>query len=594
MFAGRLGPTSASRTEVFPVRNVVALSRRLSLAVALLLCAPFVPAKTEPGELPPRPNPPIDREFHYNIGAEPQTLDPGKATEVVASIVLRNVFDGLTRPMPDGSVEPAAASSWEVSKDGLTYTFHMDPAGKWNNGEPVTAQDFEYAWLRVLDPVTTAEYASVMYPIVGAEAYNTGTGKREDVGIKAIDEKTFEVKLNNPTHYLLGFLDHSCFLPVHKETVEAGYKPVELEAMVQRMKAEGKTPPSEDSLKAASSNWALSPATFVSNGSYKITEIVPKQRIVIEPNPHHKAQADIAIRRIVLREIEDSGTAVVEFENGTIHGVHSNLPTPDIPRLRDDGVLTTNPELSTYFISFNNKKAPFDNKLVRKAFALAVNRAAIVRVMDTGDRPATGFVPVGFHTPDGKDYVDTFGPIVGDGTPDEARAALAEAGYPGGKGLPPITYIYNTDQRHKQVAEMLQNQWRTVLGVNVTVQNQEWRTLVENRKPKTGNFQIARDGWVGDYDDPMTFLEIFVSASGNNNPSYNNPAYDKLIDDARKELDPNKRYELLFQADKTICEDYGIAPLFFYAGNYLITPDIAGYQRSALQTVRFDQAYWIK
>jgi oligopeptide transport system substrate-binding protein len=537
----------------FPTVRHRALHAALAIAAAFV----FLPAALKAEDRP------INRPLIYNLGAEPRTIDPGKATETMASVVLRNVFEGLTRPMPDGSLQPAAAKSWEVSEDGKKLTFHLDPAGRWSNGDKVTAQDFVYAWRRVLEPSFAAEYAYVLFPVVGAEDFNQGRSTDPDsIGARAVDDLTLEVDLIAPTPYLLSFLDHSTFMPVHRPTVEEN------------------------------PNWSLRAETYICNGPFKIDEIVPKQRIAVSPNPHHRDLDSIKLNKIIFREIEDSGTALTEFETGRINGIHTGLPPSDIPRLKAENKLKQLPELSTYFVCFNTRKPPFDNREVRKAFALGINRAALALIQQTDDKPATGYVPRGFHMPDGSDFRDHYGPMFQDNDVAGGKAALAAAGYPGGKGLPQITYLYNTDERHKKVAEFLNGQWKKNLDVNVRLQNQEWKVLIENRTQ--GNFQVCRHGWVGDYEDPMTFLDMFLSTSDNNDAHWANAEYDSLIAQARLESDQAKRMELFAKAEKILMDDFVIAPLLFYVQNFTLDDRLKGYERSILQTVRFDRAYWEK
>jgi oligopeptide transport system substrate-binding protein len=377
-----------------------------------------------------------DRFFRYNIGAAPRSLDPGKATEIPASVVIKNTFEGLTRPVPSGEVEPAAAASWEISDDGRVYTFHLREDGRWSNGDPVTARDFYESWMRVLDPDFIAEYAYAMYMIDGAQAYKetaeVGDARpsRETVGLRVIDDLTFEVKLVASTPYLLSFLDHSCFLPVH------------------------------ESARGADDSWATKAATYISNGPYMMTKFEPGQEIVVERNPHFREFNDIRLKGLSFRMIENANTALTEFRTGGLDGIHSDLDPADIPMLREEGILRSGPELSTYFVCFQTERAPFDNINARKAFALAINRQQLAETMNTGDRASTTFVPPGLKLSDGRDFRDAYPAPWEDNQPDAARAALKDAGYADPASFPSVTYLYNTTNRHKLVAEFLQYTWR--------------------------------------------------------------------------------------------------------------------------------------
>jgi oligopeptide transport system substrate-binding protein len=522
-----------------------------------------------------------DRALHYNIGAEPKTLDPAMSTEIPGSVILKNVFEGLTRTQPDGSVEPAAAQSWEISEDGKTYTFKLRPAGQWSNGDPLAAEDFVYSWRRALDPDFGAEYAYVMYPIVGVEHYNTlkrpdGTSDADwtamktdaasKIGVRALDSHTFQLELRAPTPYLLSFLDHSTFNPVHRATVEAN-----------------------------PDTWWHQASTYVCNGPYAVREIEPKKHVMVTPNERHRDFEKVKLKKIYFNLIEDSGTALTEFETGRLDGIDTGLPPADMARLQQEGKLKTMPLIGTYFVCYNTTKPPFDNKLVRQAFSQCLNRQAIALLSRAGYKPANAFVSRGIamSPSDTRDFRDVYQPLFQDNQVDAAKKALADAGYAGyagGSGFPEVSYIYNTDDLHKLVAEVLGNQWKQGLGVNVRLQNQEWKVLQVNRTE--GNFEICRHGWVADYADPMSFLDMFLTNSGNNDANWSNAEYDALVEAARSEGDAQKRMDMLAQAEKLLIDDYAIAPLLFYQQNYVLTDDLAGVERSIMQTSRFDRAYW--
>lgn len=507
------------------------------------------------------PLPVTARPFIFNLGAEPRTLDPGKATTVEAGIVLRNAFEGLTRPMPDGTVEPAAAERFEVSEDGLTWTFHLRRDGRWSNGDPVTAHDFVYGWMRVLDPATASEYAYSLYIVEGAEAYNTGQGPREEVGLEAPDDHTFRVRLVGPTPWLPGFLDHATTMPVHRATVEAG------------------------------DNWWMDAATWVSNGPYTLTSVDSRVSYTFEPNPHHRDAASLGLRQIVFRMIVNNATALIEFRNGRLHGIVSNPPVPDLRQLRREGLLRTIDNLGTYFICFNVERPPFDNPKVREAFSLAINRERLVRLLQTGVRPAYAFVPPGIPMPDGRDFRAAHGDHLASTDTDElARAALREAGITDPAQLPPIVYIYNTLEQHEMVANFLIAEWRRVLGVTVRTQNMEWKAL--NQARQEGNFLVSRHGWIGDYRDPMTFLDMWITGGGNNNARWSDARYDALISAARTERDSARRLELFHEAETILMGAHPIAPLFYYNQLYYETPDVEGVERSMMMSIRFDRARW--
>jgi len=507
------------------------------------------------------PQPPAERTFVFNLGAEPRSLDPGKSTTIDASVVLRNLFEGLTRPMPDGTVEAGAAERWEVAEDGVTYTFHLRPDGRWSNGDRVTAHDFVYAWLRVLRPDFASEYAYVLYQVEGAQAYNEGKAGHEVVALEAVDDLTLRMKLVGPAPWWPGFLDHSTCLPVHRDT-----------DIVQP-------------------EWSQAAANYVSNGPYRLASIEPRQSLTLEPNPYHRDEAKIGLRRIQFRMIVDDSTTLLEFRNGRLHGIISDPPVADVPLLRDEGLLQNIPNLGTYFLCFNVTRAPFDNRDTRQAFVEAIGRRNLTRLLRTGVKPALSFVPPGIPTGDGRDFRDLNGDLLQDGDATAAQAALVRAGYPGGKGFPPVVYIYNTDDQHKVVAEYCQSEWKRLLGVETRLQNMEWKVLNQSRQE--GNFQIARHGWIGDYRDPMTFLDMWITGSGNNNAQWSNAEYDSLITQARTERDAARRMDLMAKAERILVEDFVICPIYHYTQNYYETDEVEGIERSMMMTIRFDRARWV-
>ena len=455
-------------------------------------------------------------EFVYVSGAEPETLDPARMTGLLEGRLANGLFEGLATYDPkDLSPLPGMAERWEISPDGLTYTFHLREA-EWSNGDPVTAHDFAWSWQRVLEPETAASYAYMLYCIRGARAFNEGaeTDFRE-VGVEAVDGRTLRVRLAKVTPYFLELTAFSTFLPVHRKTGEK--------------------------LGRA---WA-SPKNFVRrgvvNGSFVLKEWRINDRIVLERNPRYWDAANVASDRIVALPIDSEMAALNAYEEGRADLVTS-VPLQLVMKLQARPDFHGSDYLGTYYYTFNTTRPPFDDVRVRLAFNLSADKERLVRyVLKGGQKAARTFVPPqipGYAAPDGPRF-----------DPGKAAKLLAEAGYPGGKGFPDVELLYNTSEGHKDVAEVLQEMWKQNLNVTVELVNLEWKTYLDTLRRK--EFQVARAGWIGDYVDPNTFLDLLVTGGGNNRTGWSNPDYDALINAAGREPDPEKRM-MIFRNAETI------------------------------------------
>lgn len=497
----------------------------------------------------------------YNLGSEPETIDPALNTAVDGGTVITAAFEGLTRLDENNKIKAGVAEKWDISADKLTYTFHLRKNAKWSDGKPVTANDFQYAWLRALDPKTEAEYCYQLFYIKNAEAFFNGKAKAEDVAIKVVNENTLEVKLEAPTPYFLELCSFATLMPVRKDIVEKSPK-----------------------------EWARNMDTYIGNGPFKVTKFTSKDAIEFEKNKEYWDAKNVKLSKMTFVMVVEASSALQSFEKGEIDLIEAP-PSAEIPRLKQDGKLKIMPYIGTYFVVFNNTKAPFDNPKVRKAFNLAINRPQIIdAVLKAGQKPATAFVPDGIADGDGKDFrskkTEYYKP---EGNIEEAKKLLAEAGYPDGKGFPEITYLYNTSEAHKKIAEALQDMWSKNLGVKVKLANQEWAVFQKTRQ--AGNYDIARHGWIGDYMDPMTFLDMWLKGGGNNDAKYDNPKYDELIKKARVEVDVNKRSQNLHDAEDILLEDMPFAPIYFYVSTICEKPYVKGVNKTPLGTIYFDRAY---
>ena len=539
---------------------MVKKSIALLLVAALVLtglagCGPKQPAAGET----PAAEPMVLR---YNLGDDVKTLDPQLNSVINAGIVQVNTFEGLMRLDKNDKAIPGMAEKYEISEDGLTYTFHLRDA-QWSDGQPVKAQDFEYAWKRALDPNTASEYAFQLYYLKNGQKANEGLVNIEEVGVKAKDDKTLEVTLESPTPYFLELTAFFTLFPVRKDMVE-------------------KDP----------DTWSMKPETFIGNGPFKMESYTIGDRIILVKNENYYDKDRVKLDKIEMLMVNEASTALTAYESGDIDYV-DDVPTQEIERLKasEPGFVVA-PSLATYFYAFQTQKAPVNDVRVRKALALAIDRKAITeKILRGGEMAATGFVPPGLYDAEGKDFRSVGGDYGIDPNTakiEEAKALLAEAGYPDGKGFPELEVMYNTSETHKAIAEAIQEMWKKNLGINVRLANQEWAVFQQTRTE--GNFVVARSSWFGDYADPMTFLDLWTSYSGKNNAKWKNETFDKLIEDA-KNTSGQERFKLLYDAEKTMMEDMILMPIYYYVDIALIKDYVKNTRKSILGYIYFDEAY---
>lgn len=483
--------------------------------------------------------------LRVNNQTEPGSLHPGKAQGTHDSWIIEHVMEGLTKKSPDGKVVPGMAQEWKISDDGLTYTFTLQDDIKWTNGDPVTAQDFEYAWKYALAPSTASEYAYQLYYLKGAEAFNTSTEKdpkklkalEAAVGVKALEDKTLEVQLVKPTPYFIELQSFYTYLPVNKKVQEAN------------------------------PNWANEPSTYVSNGVFKISEWKHKESIKIVKSDSYYDKGKIKLDEIDFAMIEDENTAYQMYKSGDMDVAYP-LPTDVIAQLKavKDPEFVIAPDLATYFYRFNTTKKPFNNKKVRKALSMAIDRQAIVdNVTQGGQKPAFSYTPPGILDVKG-DYQQNTGDLF---KYDAAQAkkllseGLKEVGM---HKMPVVTITYNTMDAHKKIAEAIQEMWRKNLGIEVKLENVEFQVKID-REHKL-DYDISRSGWIGDYVDPMTFLDMFESKSQQNDTGWKNSQYDALIQKAKSTMDTAARMKELHEAEKIFIDEMPIAPIYFYTKPY--------------------------
>ena len=494
-----------------------------------------------------------EKVLNWNIGSEPLSLDPQLNRALDGGSVINNTFEGLFRSQ-GSKIVPAIAESFETTEDGLTYLIKLKKT-LWSDGSNLTASDFEYAWKRALDPITASEYAYQLYYIKGGRAYNEGTGTREAVAVKALDDLTLEVKLEAPTPYFIDLLTFFTYFPTKQSVIEA----------------------------STNGDWATDPKQFVSNGPFILSDYKIGDKLVLKKNSNYWQADSVYLDQINAYMIVDESTMLTAFEAGDLDIIDSILAA-ELPRLQaENDALKTAPSIGTYFYAFNTKMKPLDNVLVRKALSLAIDRKVIVEtVTKGGEIPASGFTPPGLFDANG----DTFQVVAGDydirlykADIDMAHKLLAEAGYQNIAEFPKLEIFYNTNETHKMIAESIQYMWQKNLGIDVTLVNQEWAVLQETKR--LGNFSIAKGGWFGDYQDPMAMLEIMTSSNSINTTGWSNPSYDALIEAAKIESG-QKRFESLYEAQAILMADAPIMPIFYHTDQFMVADHVKNYEKTAL------------
>lgn len=533
--------------------------KRMLTVVAAIMCVVF--ASTLFAGFTTSKKAAADQSLSFNLGSEPKSIDVSLCNAVDGSNVIYAAFEGLTKAGPGNKLEPGVAKSWDISKDGKTYTFHLRSDAKWSDGKQVTAKDFYFSWVRLLDPKTAADYSYQMFYVKNAEKFYNGKAKESDLGLKVVDPMTFQVTLEAPTPYFLLLCSWANFSPLR-----------------------------EDIVSANPTTWANSADHYVGNGPFKLTSWKHKDSMEFVKNPYYWNAKAVKLNKLTFLEVTDNTAYLEAWEKGQIDVIQAP-PTTEIPRLISDKKIQIDPYYGTYYMEFNLKRYPMNNVKFRQALSLAIDRTGIATaILKAGQKPATAFAPYGAFEPNGKDFRTVGGNYdVAPVTPniEKAKQLLKESKVDLSKLN--ITYLYNSESAaHKKIAEYLQQSWKAI-GVNVKLANQEWAVFQTSRT--SGNYDIARAGWIGDYMDPMTFFDLLTKASGNNDPKYYNPRYEGLIAAAKHEVNPTKRMAYLHQAEDQLMSDLPIAPIYFY----VLTSDIAtkakGVYTLATGGIYFDRAY---
>ena len=517
---------------------VFALAMVLAGAMSLTGCAS---AKNEPSGIKVMTSEgekelAVDQTIRINLGSDPLTLDPQLNSASDGSHVINNAYEGLLREV-DGEMVPGMAERYTVSEDGLVYTFYLRDA-LWSDGKPVSAKDFEYAWKRGADPATASEY---MYLFESANILNAGEIGRgeksaDELGVKALDDKTFEVTLSVPTEYFKELCGYPTMMPVRGDYVD------------------------DDGA------WAKDPNKAISNGPFVLSEYKMGDRLIYKKNPNYWNAENVTLEKIIYYMIVDESTAYIKFDAGELD-INEYLPADEIPRLMaEDTSFKILPKIGTYYYAFNMNTPVLQDVRVRKAIALAVDKDQIVNeVTRAGEIAATGYMPEGITDDKGESFTEKAGDygLSTKADPEKAKELLAEAGYPNGQGFPEIEILYNTNEGHKKIAEAVQEMLKQNLGISVKLTNQEWAVFQTTTNENKFEY-LARRGWIGDYNDPQTMLEIFESTNSQNIGRYNNPEFDAEMAASRKTIGA-ERMAHLYKAHDILMEDMPVIPVYYYS-----------------------------
>lgn len=490
--------------------------------------------------------------LHVGNGAEPKELDTAIATGLIEAHILDNLFEGLTTIDPFTTEPiPGVAESWTLSQDAKTYTFKIRKNALWSDGKEITADDFVWSWTRVLNPTTASEYAYQLYYVKNAESFNKGKMKDpKQLGFKVLDKYTLQVQLENPTPFFLRLTAFHTLYPTPKHVIE----------------------------KFPGQDWTRD-SHIVSNGAFKLAEWKLNQHVKLVANENYWDKSAVQLKEIYVYPTENIDTEEKNFTAGKIHMTFT-VPALRIPFYKDmiskkpDAyhVFKADPFLAVYFYRFNVTRKPMDNPMVRRALALTIDRKLLVEnVLKGGQTPARSFTPpVANYS-----FKGNLPESVSDKDIKEAKNLLTQAGYPDGKNMPKIEILYNTDADNKRIAVAIQGMWKKNLGIDVGLFNQEWKVYLDSQNKL--NYDIARARWVGDYPDPNTFLDMFVTNGGNNNTGWSNKQYDEWIAKAAAQKDQGLRYEAFKKAEEILMKELPVVPIYIFTNTKLVSEKVKMY-----------------
>ncbi len=486
-------------------------------------------------------------EVVYNRGndTDPETLDHHKTTTVVVGHLMRDLYEGLVIHNPQAEVVPGVAESWEVSEDGLTYTFHLRENAAWSNGDPVTANDFVFAFRRIQDPATAAPYANMLYPIANAQEINTGGLDTQELGVRAVDDHTLEITLHQPTPYFLELLTHQTGLPMHQASVDEH------------------------------GDQYTRPGNMVTNGAYMLESFTPNDQLVMRKNPHFHDADNVQIDVINYIPFEDRATCLRRFEAGEVHSC-SDIPAEQMDYMRANlgEQLRIAPYLGTYYLPIKTTKEKLADPRIRQAISMVIDREFLAReIWRETMVPAYSLVPPGIGNYGDAAELEYKDMDILD-REDAAKALLEEAGV--GEGELTLDMRYNTSENNKNtmtaIADMLKN-----IGIESTITEMEGTGYFDYLK-QDGDFDMVRAGWIGDYSDPQNFLFLFESDNlGFNYPRWANEEYDALMDQAAEETDLERRAEILRQAEELFLREVPAIPILYYSSRNLVSDKLKGW-----------------
>jgi oligopeptide transport system substrate-binding protein len=494
--------------------------------------------------------------FHYGNGSEPQGLDPHVVTGVPENHIIRALFEGLAVKNPYTlEPEPGVAKSWDISEDGRIVTFHINPDAKWSNGEPMTAHDYVWSWQRLLSPALGGEYSYMLYPVQNAQAFNKGEiTDFSEVGVKALDDLTLQVTLDERTPYFIQLMDHYSTFAVHRPTLEKFGKATDRYTPWTRVE------------------------NMVSNGAFNLKSWQLNRRIELEKSDTYWDRDKVRLNGIVYYPTENVVSEERMFRVGQLHYTAS-VPLGKIPVYQEmeDSPYVQAPYLGTYYYLLNTEIPPTDNLKVRQALSLAVDRDSLSKNVLKG-------TVIGAYSITPPDTLGYFPPKLFDYDPERARVLLAEAGYPNGEGWPGLELTYNTSEDHRKIAVALQQMWKDVLNIEVALVNQEWKVYLDSITQM--HFQIARRGWIGDYVDPNNFLDLFLTGGGNNNTGFADPRYDELVlRKAPQATTKAERFAVFEEAETLLMEQMPIIPVFTYTSKHLVQPSVRGLPSNLMDSI---------
>jgi len=496
-----------------------------------------------------------EKELKVQVGPNPETIDPALNSAVDGGNMLLHAFECLLTVAEDGTLQPGCASEWETSEDGLVWTFHLRDGLKWSDGSDLTADDFVYSWKRVCDPEVAAPYAETVLGMVKGYA-EAVEGNLDALAVSAPDANTVVVEMDAPCPFFGSLAAFATLSPVQQATIEAN-----------------------------GDAWATAPESYVSNGPFYMTEFELGSHITFSKNPYYWNADAIKLDKLTFMLIEDANAAYSAYQTGEVAFI-KDVPTEEIPSLEGNEEFHVDPIIGTYYLNLNCKKDIFKDARVRKALSLAIDRKYVAETIMQGTYTAAGnFMGPGWldtdnsefmaNSNDGKPYIDIDNY---EANLEEAKKLMEEAGYPNGEGFPKISYTTNESGYHVPVAEYLQEAWAK-LGIDMSVNKVEWASFTSMRRD--GEYEVARNGWVGDYSDPSNMLDLLYSTNGNNDGKYNNPDYDKAMEESRSTADPEVRSAALHKAEDILMEDTGCVPLAYYNDFWMQSPKITGMWHSA-------------